>query len=58
MAPAEGYMRVLYNPDISPSGNHLTTPQAKWIPIGRSKFLEGSDMGVRPQAGMMREFSP
>ncbi|CAE7202231.1 itr-1, partial [Symbiodinium pilosum] len=31
---------------------------AKWIPIGRSKFLEGSDMGVRPQAGMMREFSP
>ena len=26
--------------------------EAKWIPIGRSKFLEGSDMGVRPQAGL------
>ena len=27
--------------------------EAKWIPIGRSKFLEGSDIGVRPQAGAM-----
>ncbi|CAE7782141.1 itr-1 [Symbiodinium sp. CCMP2592] len=27
---------------------------AKWIPIGRSKFLEGSDMGVRPQDRFLR----